>query len=49
MRYIIETALHHGALLNRTVIIPSFVYARACEYSKLASHFLAWFATNHAF
>ncbi|KAG6331977.1 hypothetical protein ID866_7110 [Astraeus odoratus] len=34
MRYIIETALHHGALLNRTVIIPSFVYARACEYSK---------------
>ncbi|KAL4065231.1 hypothetical protein J3A83DRAFT_4360512 [Scleroderma citrinum] len=34
MRYIIETALHHGALLNRTVIIPSFVYARACEYNN---------------
>lgn len=34
MRYIIETALHHGSLLNRTVIIPSFVYARACEYSN---------------
>lgn len=31
MRYIIETALLHGSLLNRTVIIPSFVYARSCE------------------
>ncbi|KZP26132.1 hypothetical protein FIBSPDRAFT_909313 [Athelia psychrophila] len=31
MRYIIETALLHGALLNRTVILPSFVYARSCE------------------
>ncbi|KAH7903446.1 hypothetical protein BJ138DRAFT_1168131 [Hygrophoropsis aurantiaca] len=32
MRYIIEASLFHGSLLNRTVIIPSFVYARACEY-----------------
>jgi hypothetical protein len=32
MRYIIETALLHGVLLNRTVILPSFVYARSCEY-----------------
>ncbi|KAH7919731.1 hypothetical protein BV22DRAFT_1022492 [Leucogyrophana mollusca] len=32
MRYIIEASLLHGRLLNRTVIIPSFVYARACEY-----------------
>ncbi|KZP27898.1 hypothetical protein FIBSPDRAFT_730105 [Athelia psychrophila] len=32
MRYIIETALLHGRLLNRTVILPSFVYARSCEY-----------------
>jgi hypothetical protein len=32
MRYIIETALLHGAILNRTVILPSFVYARSCEY-----------------
>ncbi|KAF9239248.1 hypothetical protein BU15DRAFT_46824 [Melanogaster broomeanus] len=32
MRYIIETALLHGRLLNRTTIIPSFVYARACEF-----------------
>jgi hypothetical protein len=32
MRYIIESALLHGALLNRTVILPSFIYARSCEY-----------------
>ncbi|KIJ61486.1 hypothetical protein HYDPIDRAFT_96607 [Hydnomerulius pinastri MD-312] len=32
MRYIIETALLHGRVLNRTTIIPSFVYARACEF-----------------
>lgn len=32
MRYIIESALIHGALLNRTVILPSFIYARSCEY-----------------
>ncbi|KAF9220730.1 hypothetical protein BS17DRAFT_713623 [Gyrodon lividus] len=31
MRYIIETALLHGRVLNRTTIIPSFVYARACD------------------
>ncbi|KAH7911165.1 hypothetical protein BJ138DRAFT_1007149 [Hygrophoropsis aurantiaca] len=36
MRYIIETALLHGALLNRTVILPSFIYARACEYDNAA-------------
>ncbi|KAF9234040.1 hypothetical protein BU15DRAFT_90142 [Melanogaster broomeanus] len=34
MRYIIETCLYHGSLLNRTVILPSFVYARACEYDN---------------
>jgi len=34
MRYIIETALYHGSLLNRTVIIPSFTYARSCEFEK---------------
>ncbi|KAH7890025.1 hypothetical protein F5I97DRAFT_1800529 [Phlebopus sp. FC_14] len=34
MRYIIETSLYHGSLLNRTVIIPSFVYARSCEYDN---------------
>ncbi|KAF8555820.1 hypothetical protein OG21DRAFT_1410330 [Imleria badia] len=32
MRYIIETAVLHGRILNRTTIVPSFVYARACEF-----------------
>ncbi|KAF8558511.1 hypothetical protein OG21DRAFT_1404996 [Imleria badia] len=34
MRYIIETALYHGSLLNRTVIIPSYIYARSCEFEN---------------
>jgi len=34
MRYIIETAIHHGSLLNRTVVIPSYIYARSCEYEN---------------
>lgn len=33
MRYIIETALLHAKLLNRTLILPSFIYARGCEES----------------
>jgi hypothetical protein len=32
IRYIVEAALLHAQLLNRTLVIPSFVYARACEY-----------------
>ncbi|KAF8126161.1 hypothetical protein EV363DRAFT_1174586 [Boletus edulis] len=32
MRYIVEAAILHGRLLNRTTILPSFVYARACEF-----------------
>jgi len=32
MRYIIDAALLQAGLLNRTLVIPSFVYARACEY-----------------
>jgi hypothetical protein len=32
MRYIVEASLLHAQLLNRTLVIPSFVYARACEY-----------------
>ena len=32
MRYIIDAALLQAELLNRTLVIPSFVYARACEY-----------------
>ncbi|KAH9081639.1 hypothetical protein EDB83DRAFT_2539219 [Lactarius deliciosus] len=33
MRYIIEAALLEAELLNRTLVLPSFVYARACEYN----------------
>ncbi|KAK0444573.1 uncharacterized protein EV420DRAFT_1622752 [Desarmillaria tabescens] len=32
MRYIIESALLQAKLLRRTLIIPSFIYARSCEY-----------------
>ncbi|KAG1735593.1 uncharacterized protein EDB91DRAFT_1056235 [Suillus paluster] len=32
MRYIIEAAVLHGRILNRTTIIPTYVYARACEF-----------------
>ncbi|KAG8989235.1 hypothetical protein FRB90_002332 [Tulasnella sp. 427] len=31
MRYTVEAALEQSRLLNRTLILPSFVYARACE------------------
>ncbi|KAH7913487.1 hypothetical protein BJ138DRAFT_1111446 [Hygrophoropsis aurantiaca] len=34
MRYIMEASLLHAALLNRTLLIPSFVYARACEFDN---------------
>ncbi|KAH9028798.1 hypothetical protein EDB84DRAFT_1588862 [Lactarius hengduanensis] len=33
IRYIIEAALLQAELLNRTLVLPSFVYARACEYN----------------
>ncbi|KAH9021768.1 hypothetical protein EDB84DRAFT_1565207 [Lactarius hengduanensis] len=32
VRYIFEAALLQAELLNRTLVIPSFIYARACEY-----------------
>jgi hypothetical protein len=32
MQYILDAALLQANLLNRTLVIPSFVYARACEY-----------------
>ncbi|KAH9980625.1 hypothetical protein BJV74DRAFT_879288 [Russula compacta] len=32
MRYIIDAALLQAELLNRTLVIPSFIYARTCEY-----------------
>jgi len=31
MRYIIEASLLQAGLMNRTLILPSFVYARGCE------------------
>ncbi|KAG2032417.1 hypothetical protein BDR03DRAFT_903722 [Suillus americanus] len=34
MRYIIEAAVLHGRILNRTTIIPSYIYARACEFDN---------------
>ncbi|KZO96223.1 hypothetical protein CALVIDRAFT_545606 [Calocera viscosa TUFC12733] len=33
MRYIIEASLLHAALLNRTLVLPSFVYMRGCEFT----------------
>ncbi|KZT59687.1 hypothetical protein CALCODRAFT_466636 [Calocera cornea HHB12733] len=33
MRYIIEASLLHAQLLNRTLVLPSFVYMRGCEFS----------------
>ena len=36
MRYIIEAGLLQAELLNRTLVVPSFVYARACEYDMYA-------------
>ncbi|KZV61940.1 hypothetical protein PENSPDRAFT_270835 [Peniophora sp. CONT] len=32
MRYIIDAAFIQAKLLNRTLVLPSIVYARACEY-----------------
>jgi len=39
MRYIIDAALRQAGLLNRTLVIPSFVYARACEYELYVNHY----------
>ena len=33
MRYIIDASVLQAELLNRTLVLPSFVYARACEYN----------------
>ncbi|KZT51862.1 hypothetical protein CALCODRAFT_442453 [Calocera cornea HHB12733] len=33
IRYIIEAGLLQAGLMNRTLIIPSFVYARQCEFA----------------
>ncbi|KAG8903164.1 hypothetical protein FRB99_003665 [Tulasnella sp. 403] len=41
MRYILEAGLLQATLLNRTLIVPSYVYARACEWEM---HSCAGFA-----
>ena len=33
-RYIIETTLLHAQILNRTAVLPGYVYARACEFDQ---------------
>lgn len=33
MRYILDASVLQAQLLNRTLVIPSFVYARACQYN----------------
>lgn len=33
IRYIIEAGLLQAGLMNRTLIVPSYVYARGCEFS----------------
>ncbi|KAF8760852.1 GDP-fucose protein O-fucosyltransferase [Rhizoctonia solani] len=35
VRYIFEASLLHAQLLNRTLVLPSFIYARACEWDIL--------------
>jgi len=37
MRYIIDAALLQSQILHRTLVIPSFVYARACEFDMYVS------------
>lgn len=32
VRYIIETSLNHAQLMNRTLVLPSFILGRACEF-----------------
>ena len=41
MRYIIEAALLQAELLNRTLVLPSFLYARACEYKLYVTRSLS--------
>ena len=36
MRYILDAAVLQANLLNRTLVIPSFVYARSCAYNLYA-------------
>ncbi|KIY68498.1 hypothetical protein CYLTODRAFT_421532 [Cylindrobasidium torrendii FP15055 ss-10] len=35
MRYIIETGINMAAITNRTLVLPSFLYARGCQYDYM--------------
>ena len=50
MRYIVESAALHAKLLDRTLIIPSFVYAKSCEGKMSDIVFSAgkWILTSNA-
>jgi hypothetical protein len=50
MRYIIESAALHAMLLNRTLVIPSYVYAKSCEGKMSGIVFSAgkWILTSDA-
>ena len=41
VRYIIESALLQAELLNRTLVLPSFINARGCVYDKYVTLSLA--------
>ena len=41
MQYILEASLHQASLLNRALVIPTYVYARACEYHMYVFFFLS--------
>ena len=44
VRYILDAAVLQAQLLNRTLVIPSFVYARACQYNMYVLTHLALLA-----
>ncbi|EJU02245.1 hypothetical protein DACRYDRAFT_94635 [Dacryopinax primogenitus] len=43
MRFIIQAAVLQADLLNRTLVLPSFVYARECEFNAAACSAFAEF------
>ncbi|QRV82583.1 O-FucT domain protein [Ceratobasidium sp. AG-Ba] len=53
MRYIIEASVYQAKLLNRTLVVPSYVYARSCRYELdvCASFFpkVYWTEAAHGF
>ncbi|KZT62506.1 hypothetical protein CALCODRAFT_425968 [Calocera cornea HHB12733] len=36
LRFIVQTAILHADLLNRTLVLPTYVYARECEFEEAA-------------